>query len=457
MENILKKLQDKKIAILGLGIENYALIKYLLKNKINCEITVCDKRKFDKLAEIKNFAFLQKIKKIKWRLGKNYDKNLAEFDILFRSPGWPLSKLPPLLAKERAGVRLSSPMKLFFNLCPTRNIIGVTGTKGKGTTASLIYHILKKAGKKAWLGGNIGVAPFEFIDKIKKNDWVVLELSSFQLEDTAASPRIAVITNFHKEHLAPTDPNNPNYHKSLKDYRDAKLNIIQWQRKKDIAVINSKIKNQKSKIQFKMQNYKLKSKVIYFTKSDLPSKLIGEHNEENIAAAVEVAKIVGINNEIIKKAVVNFNGLEHRLEFVKKINGVKYYNDSFATTPESAITALKSFAEPIVLLAGGAEKKSDFKQLAKEIKKRVQFMVLLDGKATPRLKKELTKANFPRNKMFLAKNIKQAVREAGKNAAKGGIVLLSPACASFGMFRNYKERGKLFKEEIKNKTIAGFV
>ncbi|MDP3043119.1 MAG: UDP-N-acetylmuramoyl-L-alanine--D-glutamate ligase [bacterium] len=467
MENILKKLQDKKIAILGLGIENYCLIKYLLKNKINCEITVCDKREFDKLAEIKNFASLQKIKKVKWRLGKNYDKNLAEFDILFRSPGWPLSKLPPLLAKERAGVRLSSPMKLFFNLCPTRNIIGVTGTKGKGTTASLIYHILKKAGKKAWLGGNIGVAPFEFIDKIKKNDWVVLELSSFQLEDMAASPRIAVITNFHKEHLAPTDPNNPNYHRTLKDYWKAKSNIFKWQNKRDYLVISKNFQfsifNFQSISNFKIFNFQnlykknYKGKIIFFDKSDLASKLIGEHNEENIAAAVEVAKIVGINNEIIKKAVVSFNGLEHRLEFVKKINGVKYYNDSFATTPESAITALKSFTEPIVLLAGGAEKKSDFKQLAKEIKKRVQFMVLLDGKATPRLKKELTKANFPRNKMFLAKNIKQAVREAGKNAAKGGIVLLSPACASFGMFRNYKERGKLFKEEIKNKTIAGFV
>ncbi len=456
--NKINNLKNKKIAILGLGIENYALVKFLLKNKINCEITVCDKREFDKLAGIKNFTSLQKVKNIKWRTGKKFNENPDKFDILFRSPGWPIF-CPGIQKALKAGAVLSSPMKLFFNLCPTGNIIGVTGTKGKGTTASLIYHILKKAGKKAWLGGNIGVAPFEFIDKIKKNDWVVLELSSFQLEDMAASPRIAVITNFHKEHLAPADPNNPNFHKTLRDYYNAKLNIIRWQKKEDYAIINNKLQitNYKKIQNSKFKIQKLKSKVIYFTKSDLPSKLIGEHNRENIAAAVEVAKIVGINNEIIKKAAVSFNGLEHRLEFVKKINGVKYYNDSFATTPESAITALKSFAEPIVLLAGGAEKKSDFKQLAKEIKKRVQFMVLLDGKTAPRLKKELTKANFPRNKMFLAKNIKQAVREAGKNAAKGGIVLLSPACASFGMFRNYKERGKLFKEEIKNKTIAGFV
>ncbi|MBU4257434.1 UDP-N-acetylmuramoyl-L-alanine--D-glutamate ligase [Patescibacteria group bacterium] len=464
--NKINNLKNKKIAILGLGIENYALVKFLLKNKINCEITVCDKREFDKLAGIKNFVSLRKIINIKWQTGKNYDKNLTEFDVIFRSPGYPLFNYN-LIKARKTGVEISSPMKLFFKLCPTKNIIGVTGTKGKGTTASLIYHILKKAGKRTWLGGNIGVAPFEFIDKIKKNDWVVLELSSFQLEDMTASPRIAVITNFHKEHLAPADPNNPNYHRTLKDYWEAKSNIFKWQKKGDYLVINKNFQfsifNFQSISNFKIFNFQnlykknYKSKIIFFDKSDLPSKLIGEHNRENIAAAVEVAKIVGINSEIIKKAAVSFKGLEHRLEFVKKINGVNYYNDSFATTPESAITALKSFAEPIVLLAGGAEKKSDFKQLAKEIKKRVQFMVLLDGEAAPRLKKELTKANFPRNKMFLAKNIKQAVREAGKNAAKGGIVLLSPACASFGMFRNYKERGKLFKEEIKNKTIAGFV
>ncbi len=446
MENILKKMQNKKIAFLGLGIENYYLIKYansaLQMRTCEYEITICDARnrkELNKKYGAKNLNTLP----VKWRTGKNYDRDLKDFDVIFRSPGYPVFN-QNLIKAKKAGAEISSPMKLFFELCPTKNIIGITGAKGKGTTASLIYYILKKAGKKAWLGGNIGVAPFEFIGKIKKNDWVVLELSSFQLEDMDASPRVAVITNFFKEHLAPADPNNPNYHKSLKDYWKAKSNIFKWQKKGDYAILNYKLQI----TNYKLQITKLKSKIIFFDKSDLPSKLIGEHNKENIAAAVEVAKIIGIKNKIIKKAVKNFKGLEHRLEFVKIAAGAKYYNDSFATTPESTITALKSFAEPIVLLAGGAEKKSDFKQLAKEIKKRVQFMVLLDGKATPRLKKELLKANFPRSKMFLAKNIKQAVREAVKKADKGGIVLLSPACASFGMFKNYKERGNLFKKEV---------
>jgi len=461
---ILSKLHNKKICILGLGIENYALVRFLLGKKVKCEITICDARSKKELGEKhtviartpvaagersnpvnitrktgspRRFAPRDDIN-IKWRLGKNYDQDLNQFNIIFRSPGCPLFN-PNLLKAKKAGVEVSSPMKLFFALCPTKNIIGVTGTKGKGTTACLIYHVLKKAGKHVWLGGNIGVAPFEFISKIKKNNWLVLELSSFQLEDMTVSPKIAVITNFYKEHLAPADPNNPNYHKTLAGYWRAKLNIVKWQRKSDFAVINRKLKVKKPKI---------KSKIIYFTKSNLPSKLIGEHNKENIAAAAEVAKIVGVKQDIIKKAVASFNGLEHRLEYIKTIKGVRYYNDSFATTPESTITALKSFNQPIVLLAGGAEKKSDFQKLAKEIKKRVKFVVLLKGDATFRLKKKLLKNGFAKNQMKLICNIKDAVRVARKKADKGDVVLLSTACASFGMFKNYKERGELFKREV---------
>ena len=393
-----------------------------------------------------------------WRLGKNYDKNLKDFDIIFRIAGYPIFS-PEIKKAKKADVEISSPAKLFFELCPTKNIIGVTGTKGKGTTASLICHILKQGfrhspmsgdcgatekagGKQVLFGGNIGIPMFSFMRKIKKNDWVVLELSSFQLEDMAVSPKIAVITNFSREHLAPADPNNPNYHRSLADYWEAKMNIFKWQKKEDRTILSKNL-------EVRSKKYKLKSKVIFFDKSDLPSKLIGEHNKENIAAAVKVAKLVGVKQNVIKDAVANFKGLEHRLEFVKSVNGVKYYNDSFATIPESAITALKSFSQPIILLAGGADKGSCFKQFAKEIKKSVKFIVLLNGKATPRLKKELLKAGYPKSKMKLVYNIKDAVRVANKNAENGDIVLLSTACASFGMFKNYKERGEMFKREVK--------
>ncbi len=457
----LKDLQNKKICILGLGIENCALVKFLLSKKVDCEITICDKRSKKELGErysviasaAKQSLVLQQTglprrrfvpprndKIIEWKLGKNYDKNLEKYDIIFRSPGYPLFSSAlrkiksPSAPFTKGGAIISSPMKLFFDLSPSKNIIGVTGTKGKGTTASLIYNIIKKSGKRVWLGGNIGVAPFEFISKIKKNDWVVLELSSFQLEDMETSPKIAVITNFYKEHLFAADPNNPNYHRSLKEYKNAKMNIVKYQKRGDYAVVNKKINS--------------KSKVILFNKSKLPSKLVGEHNKENIAAAVEVAKIVGVKKSAIEKAVKNFKGLEHRLEPIKTIQGVKYYNDTFATTPESTMIALNSFNAPIILIAGGAEKKSDFKKLAKVIKKKAVFVILLNGKATPRLKKEIKKAGFFGKNIKLVYNMKEAVRIAKREAISGDIVLLSPACASFGMFKNYKERGCMFKKEI---------
>ncbi|MBU1991541.1 UDP-N-acetylmuramoyl-L-alanine--D-glutamate ligase, partial [Patescibacteria group bacterium] len=382
----------------------------------------------------------KKNKKINWQLGKNYNRNLEKFDILFRSPGWPIKQVKSLKLKVKSC--LTSPMQLFFEICPTKNIIGVTGTKGKGTTASLIYEILKTAGKKVWLGGNIGVAPFDFFNKIKKTDWVVLELSSFQLEDMTISPHISVITNFYSEHLAPADPNNPNYHKSLKDYYSAKLNIIKWQKKEDKAIVNYKLR---------IANYELntKCKIIYFEKSELQSKLIGEHNKENIMAAVEVAKIIKIKQEVIKKAVANFKGLPHRIELVKNARGVKYYDDSFATMPDSTIIALKSFDQPIIILLGGADKGANFKQLAKEIKKKCKFVILLDGTATQRIKKELINSGFSKEKIKTFSNINQAVKEAFKIAVANDIVLLSTACASFGMFKNYKERGDLFKQAVK--------
>jgi len=461
---------NKKIVILGLGLENIALVKYILKHKIKCEIMVCDKRK-DIKVKMQNAGLRVKpaMTKIKWQLGKGYNKNLGKFDVLFRSPGWPID-CPGIVKSVISSVSekslkdenktykgflpavemtksacLSSPMRLFFDLCPTKNIIGVTGTKGKGTTASLIYEILRAAGKRVWLGGNIGVAPFEFMDKIKKSDWVVLELSSFQLEDMTTSPHIAVITNFYSEHLAPADPNNPNFHKSLKEYWQAKVNIFRWQKANDYLISNIQFPITK---QIPNSKFQTNAKIIYFKKSELPSKLIGEHNKENVAVAIDVAKIVGVKQEVIKKAVANFKGLEHRLELARVYQGVKYYDDSFATTPEAAVTALRSFSQPVIISLGGADKGADFKYLAKEVKKRCKFVVLLNSKATSRIKKELLKVKFEENKMKLVNNIKDAVAVALRQSDRGDVVLLSTACASFGMFKNYKERGDLFKKQV---------
>ncbi|MFA4941827.1 MAG: Mur ligase family protein, partial [Patescibacteria group bacterium] len=247
---ILNKLKNKKICVLGYGIENRALVDFLISKKNPCQITICDaKNNLQKSPEFQK-------PNIAWRLGKNYDKNLNQFDIVFRIAGYPLFSKEIKKAKK-FGTEISSPTKLFFELCSSKNIIGVTGTKGKGTTASLIFSILKKAGKRAWFGGNIGISMFSFIDKIKKNDWVVLELSSFQLEDLQISPRFAIFTNFYKEHLSPADPSNPNYHQTLLSYWKSKANIFLWQNKNDFLIINEKLKNKTKK--------QARGKIIYFT------------------------------------------------------------------------------------------------------------------------------------------------------------------------------------------------
>lgn len=444
----LKSLANKKIALLGFGIENQALLRYCLEHQVSAQFTICDQRSAEDLGA--NFLSFNKFANVFWQLGADYNQHLERYDILFRSPGWPLFEAGLKSAQtHNKKLILTSPMALFLDLCPSKNIIGVTGTKGKGTTSSLIAAILKADKKSVYLGGNIGIAPFSFLSQLTKNSFVVLELSSFQLEDLRRSPHIAVFTNFSREHLAPADPNNPNFHKNLQVYRDAKLNIARWQKANDFFVVNDKLSLAISPKSTTTKHFA--GQLIYFTKSDWPSRLVGEHNKENIAAAETVAQILKIHPEIVARAVRNFKGLEHRLELVATKANIKYYDDSFATTPEATIIALKSFAAPIILLAGGADKSANFKQLAKEITKRVKFIILFEGAATPRLKAELLQAGFDAKKIKIATSMALAVAAANGQAQSGDIVLLSTACASFGIFKNYKERGNLFKSEVNKK------
>ncbi len=430
---------NEKIALLGLGLENKALLDFLYKKHKNLDITICDARKVSEIK--KRFPEIKNYKNIKWQTELKYKSNLENFSLLFRSPGWPIS-CPQIQSALKSGSTLSSPMNLFFELCPSKNIVGVTGTKGKGTTASLIHEIIKKSGKNCFLGGNIGIAPFKFIQKIKENDWVVLELSSFQLEDLKYSPKIAVITNLFKEHLSPADPINPNFHKNIDTYFSAKLNIALKQKNNDFLIINEKLKGN-------IKKYPIKSKKICFKKSETPSKLVGDFNKENISASEKVAEILKINKKTIKGVIKNFSNLNHRLELVKTINEVKYFDNSFATTPESTILDLKSFQKNIILIAGGADKGADFSNLAKEIKKRISLLILFPGAGTERIKSELKKIKFPTNKMIIAQNMPEAVNFSKNKAKKGDVVLLSTACASFGLFKNYKERGDLFQSAVK--------
>jgi len=452
--------QNQKVGVLGLGEENTAVILYL-KNK-GAKITICDQRGEREALK----PYLDKLNNVsyKLRLGSSYLDNLTDFDIVFRTPGLPYLN-PKLQEAKKNGVEVSSQTKLFFSLCPSP-IIGVTGTKGKGTTASLIYEILNQKSEirnqKIFLGGNIGNAPIEFLEKLTPEDVVVLELSSFQLQDLDKSPHIAVVLDIKIDHL--------DYHQDEKEYVEAKLNIVKHQTKKDFAVICA---DYLTSFEFAAQT---PAKVLWFSRrksidegvwikqekeiilrteeGDYPivqtDELVlrGKHNWENVCAGVCASHLAGADVSSVQKAAKAFRGLEHRLEFVREKDGVSYFNDSFSTTPDTTIAALKSFREPVVLLLGGSEKNADYSGLAQEISQSSVKTIINIGQTGKKI------INLIQGKKFKIIADIQPMAQAVKNAQgltqKGDIVLLSPASASFDRYKNYKERGKVFKKEVLN-------
>jgi len=448
--------QNKKIGILGLGEENVALVLYLAKR--GALITICDKKSREELSD-----FLKRIQdvKVEYRLGPDYLDHLEDFDIVFRTPGLPYLNEKIQIAKEN-GVEISSEIKLFFENCPSP-IIGVTGTKGKGTTTSLIGEILKKSNKSTYVAGNIGNPPIEFLDKLIKDDIVVLELSSFQLQDLNISPHIAVVLDIKVDHL--------DVHKDEAEYIKAKSNIVNFQKKNDFTVINA---DYLTSFEFALKS---DGEIFWFSRRksvdegafvDVNGDIIlrtnhkdykicnkkevilrGEHNLENICAAAVASYLAGANIESIKEVVKTFHGLEHRLEFVTEKDGVKYYDDSFSTAPDPAIAAIRSFTEPIILIAGGSEKNADYVKLGEVIDhSSVKTVVLMGVTTAPRIKSVIKNSRV--KIIDTAKNLGEVVEVVRSEAKSGDIVLLSPASASFDWFRNYKDRGNQFKELVKN-------
>ncbi|HJY99049.1 MAG TPA: UDP-N-acetylmuramoyl-L-alanine--D-glutamate ligase, partial [Patescibacteria group bacterium] len=428
------KFKDKKVAVLGLGIEGKDAVSFLLSQ--GAKVTVFDQKDGSEL----DFGSIDK-KKIAISSGKDYLKGgLGEFDFVVRSPGF-YRHLPEILEAEKKGAVITSPIKIFFDLCPGK-IIGVTGTKGKGTTSTLIYEILKSAGLDVFLSGNIGSPYLELLPLLSPDSFVILEVSSFQLIDLEVSPHIAVILNITLDHM--------DWHKDEKEYVEAKKNIVVHQKPDDFAVINEDYDTPRSFAQ------NLKSKVIFFSKAKLDKKykenlkLKGEHNLENIAAAVEVAHIMGIKEEVIKETVVNFKGLEHRLELVAEVSGRTFFNDSFATGPQPTIAAIKSFSEPETLILGGSDKGLDYSELAREINssKNVQNILLI-GAIGGKIGEIVKNSGYVGNIENLGSpSMPEIVKRAFDVTSKGGVIILSPAAASFDMFKNYKDRGNQFKNSV---------
>lgn len=426
--------KNKKIAVIGEGVEGISSKAFLEKH--GAQVTILDTRQ-----------------------SENYLDNLEKYDLIVRSPGVKIATL----AKKNSTIKnkLTSQTKLFFDLCPCP-IIGVTGTKGKGTTSSLIYEMLKKCGKDAYLGGNIGKAPFEFFEQLKPSSVVVLELSSFQLQDLHKSPHIAVFLMVTSEHL--------DYHSNVEEYVEAKRQILKHQTKDDFAVINrdypasneSDISTD-GKVYFVSREREVEEgcfaregKIIIRTQIEeieviktSESKLKGEHNFENVCSATMAAYLAGADLDSIRDVLKTFKGLEHRLELVDKINGVEYYNDSFSTTPETAIAAIEAFEKPEILILGGSSKNSNFDELGQILSSKQNIKAIIGiGKEWERIK---SKINNQSSKILVvegADTMEKIVLAASKIAVSGDIVILTPACASFDMFKNYKDRGIQFKQQV---------
>jgi len=437
------------VALVGFGIEGEAALKYW--QDLGATITVCDQDP-DKQVPVG----------VERRLGEGYLDNLDSFDVIWRSAGIN----PDVILASNPGIqdKITTTMNEFLRVCPTRHIIGVTGTKGKGTTSTLIAKMLEAADQKVFLGGNIGISPFDFLPSITANDWVVLELSSFQLCDIKYGPEVAVCLMVVPEHL--------NWHKDLSDYLNAKAQLFVHQGSSDTAIYfvdngNSKqIASRSPGIKipyFKEPGAHVENGILTITgNAILPIselKLLGAHNWQNVCAAITAVWQVTQDVMSMQAVLRSFSGLEHRLEFVREISGVRYYDDSFGTTPETAIVAIQAFDAPKVVIIGGSDKGASFDDLAAVLAGDTIRQVILIGNPANPMHKSATPTIEAAFRAHGVQAITSLVKPGGstmaevvaaaQHAAKpGDVVLLSTACASFDMFENYKDRGDQFKNAV---------
>jgi len=406
----LSDLEKKRILILGFGREGEDTFKFLRKMFPKKVIGIADRQNIK-----------CKSLNIKCYLGKNYLKAIKNYDIIVKSPGIPFKILP-----KSALPKITTQTEIFFNNCPGE-IVGITGTKGKSTTSSLIYEILKSGGKKAHLIGNIEKPVLSFLLKATVNDVYVYELSSHQLYNLKKSPHIAVLLNIYSEHL--------DYYRNFKEYANAKANITKYQTKNDYLVYNSGDKNVREIA--KKSNAKR-----------IPIK--GEYYSLDKAAAKAVGKIFKVPSKIIEKVIKGFKPLPHRLELVGKFQGITFYNDALATIPEATIGALEVLGDRVeTIMLGGYERNIDFKNLAKKVLKTKIKVVILFPTTGRRIWQTIKQQRGVTSlKPFFVDNMMDAVKLAYLHTQKGKICLLSTASPSFSIFRDYKEKGNLFKKQV---------
>lgn len=439
-----------KIAIVGFGREGAAALEFICRRPQYdfARIYILDRNPALKIpAPLKRRPGAP----IRLKTGKNYLNKLDFFDLVFRSPGVPYN-LPEIQNALKKGTVFSSATKLFFEQCTCR-IVGITGTKGKGTTATLVYQMLKNSGFDAYLAGNIGRPALELLPHLKQHSIVVLELSSFQLQDLIISPAMAVVLTIFPDHL--------DVHASFKEYLDAKINIARFQTP-DNALFYFPDDKLSAAIARKSRAKKYPVSPAKFSLFQ-PGlmKIPGRHNFRNAVMAANVAAALDCPAETIAETATQFTGLEHRLEFVCSITGLRktigpaktrtlkdgviasFYNDSASTNPQTTIAAIQSFNQPIILIAGGHDKNLDYAPLGAAIRKTKTKLAVLFGGNKLKIKAALKR--FP---TIVCDDLPTAVAAAVKRAAPGDIIVFSPGAASFDMFQDYSDRGRKFKEFV---------
>lgn len=443
--------KGKRIAFCGLGRSNLPLID--MYKEYGASVIACDKRSFDELGEV---ATELNKKGVELSLGKDYLKNIKA-DILFRTPGMNYNSIE-LTDLRKQGVKITSEMEVFFELCPCK-IIAVTGSDGKTTTTTIISEFLKSENKRVHLGGNIGRPLLPEIFSIEPDDYAVVELSSFQLISMSKSPDISVVTN--------VTPNHLDIHKDMAEYIEAKRNILKYQSKNNITVLNynnditrsfgdnisSELRFFNSRVENNFSVYRNEDSIFINAEKVLDIKDIaipGEHNVENYMAAI--AAVWGIVSvDTIVSVAKSFGGVAHRAELVREIKGAKYYNDSIASSPTRTIKGMLSlFEQKIILICGGYDKNIPYEPLGPVINQKVKTLILI-GATAPKIEKAVKEAyNFNSDsiKIFKADSLEEAVNIAHASAHKGDIVSLSPASASFDMFKDFEHRGNCFKELV---------
>jgi UDP-N-acetylmuramoylalanine--D-glutamate ligase len=427
------------VAIIGYGAQGHAAYEYW--KKLGDGITVCDQNEIFDIPHDVNV-----------RIGANYLKDLEDFDLIVRSP----SVHPRDLVNSNTEAILDKVTTVtdeFLRVCPSRNVIGVTGTKGKGTTSTLIAKMLEADGKLVHLGGNIGTPPLDLLkENIQPNDYVVLELANFQLIDIKHSPHIAVCLMVAPEHL--------DWHPTVEEYYEAKAQLFRYQDSNDVAIYYAENRDSKT-IASKGQGKKIPymevpgaivengnfviNRTVVCSTSEL--KLLGKHNWQNVCAAITAFWQVSQNEQAAKSVLTYFSGLEHRLELIRSLEGISFYDDSFGTTPETAIVALEAFTQPKVIILGGSDKGASYDNLAQVVVDNNVRSVVLIGDQAKRIKAALQLANYT-STIDGGDSMTEIVNVSRKTAKTGDVVLLSTGCASFDMFKNYIDRGEQFSSAV---------